>query len=96
MIADGGERGKEFEPSYHYLAGYLKLQAGDSTAAIEHLRQAEYEDDPFRMLLLARAYEKAGRKDEAKKLYTEITTFPNSNLERALAYPEAKKRLARL
>jgi hypothetical protein len=48
------------------------------------------------MLLLARAYEKAGKKDEAKKLYTEITAFPSSNLERALAYPEAKKRLARL
>jgi tetratricopeptide (TPR) repeat protein len=94
MIAEGGERGKEFEPSYHYIAGYLKLQAGDAAAAIEHLKQAEVEDDPFRMLLLARAYEKAGKKDEAKKLYTDIVNFPQSNMERALAYPEAKKRLA--
>jgi tetratricopeptide (TPR) repeat protein len=96
MIADGGERGKEFEPSYHYLAGYLKLEAGDGAAAVEHLKQARFGDDPFRMLLLARAYEKAGKQDEAKKLYADIVRFPNSNLERALAYPEAKKRLARL
>jgi tetratricopeptide (TPR) repeat protein len=96
MIAEGGERGKEFEPSYHYLAGYLKLEAGDTAAAIEHLKQSEFEDDPFRMLLLARAYEKAGQKEEAKKLYTGIVNFPQSSMERALAYPEAKKRLARL
>jgi tetratricopeptide (TPR) repeat protein len=96
MIAEGGERGKEFEPSYHYIAGYLKLEAGDAAAAIEHLKQSEVEDDPFRMLLLARAYEKAGKKDEARKLYTDIVNFPQSNMERALAYPEAKKRLAAL
>jgi hypothetical protein len=58
--------------------------------------QADVEDDPFRMLLLARAYEKSGKKDEAKKLYSGIVSFPQSNLERALAYPEAKKRLAAL
>jgi tetratricopeptide (TPR) repeat protein len=96
MIADGGERGKEFEPAYHYIAGYLKLEAGETAAAIEHLKQAEVEDDPFRMLLLARAYEKSGKKGEAKKLYSDIVSFPQSNLERALAYPEAKKRLAAL
>lgn len=96
MIAEGGERGKQFEPAYHYIAGYLKLEAGDPAAAIEHLKQAEVEDDPFRMLLLARAYEKSGKKDEAKKLYSEIVNFPQSNLERALAYREAMKRLAML
>ena len=96
MIAEGGERGKQFEPAYHYIAGYLKLEAGETAAAIEHLKQADVEDDPFRMLLLARAYEKSGKKDEARKLYSEIVSFPQSNLERALAYREAKKRLATL
>ena len=95
MIAEGGERGKQFEEAYQYLAGYLKLEAGETAAAIEHLKQADL-DDPFHKLLLARAYEKAGKKDDAKKLYTEILSFPNSNLERALAYPEAKKKLATL
>ena len=96
MIAEGGERGKQFEPAYHYLAGYLKLEAGETAAAIEHLKQSDVEDDPFHKLLLARAYEKAGQKEDAKKLYTEIVNFPQSNMERALAYPEAKKRLATL
>src|SRR5206468_8264754 len=39
MIDEGGERGKEFEPSYHYLTGYLKLEAGDAQAAVEELKQ---------------------------------------------------------
>ncbi len=96
MIAEGGERGKQFEDAYQYLAGYLKLEAGETAAAIEHLKQADIEDDPFQKLLLARAYDKSGQKDEAKKLYTEIVNFPQSNLERALAYREAKKKLAAL
>ena len=96
MIAEGGERGKQFEPAYHYIAGYLKLEAGETAAAIEHLKQSDIEDDPFQKLLLARAYEKAGNKDDAKKLCAEIVNHPNSNLERALAFREAKKRLATL
>ena len=96
MIAEGGERGKQFEPAYHYIAGYLKLEAGDAAAAIEHLRKSDLEGDPFHKLLLARAYEKAGRKDDAKKLYTEIVNYPNSTMERALSYPEARKRLQAL
>jgi tetratricopeptide (TPR) repeat protein len=95
MIAEGGERGKPFEEAYQYLAGYLKLEAGDTAAAIEHLTRGDL-DDLFQKLLLARAYEKAGKKDDAKKLYAEIVNFSDSNLERALAYREAKKRLATL
>ena len=96
MIDEGGEEGKQYVPAYHYMAGYLKLQSGDATAAVEHLKQAEPDGDPFRKLLLARAYEKAGDKAAAKKAYTEIVAFNVNNLERALAYPEAKKRLSAL
>jgi tetratricopeptide (TPR) repeat protein len=96
MIDEGGERGKQFEPSYHYLAGYLKLEEGDYAAAIEHLKQAEPTRDPFRDLLLARAYEKAGDKENARKTYLEVVNSKQNNLERALSYPEAKKKLATL
>ena len=72
------------------------MEAGDTAAAIEHLKKSDVDDDPFHKLLLARAYEKAGNKEDAKKLYTEIVNFPQSNMERALAYPEAKKRLSTL
>jgi tetratricopeptide (TPR) repeat protein len=95
MIDDGGEKGKQFVPAYHYMAGYLKLEAGDAAAAIEHLKQAHL-DDPFHLLLLARAYEKAGDRENAKKTYQAVVDSKQNNLERALSWPEAKKKLASL
>jgi len=92
MIEDGGKDGEQFWPSYHYLTGYLKLEAGEYAKAVDELKQTDL-SDPFHKLLLARAYEKAGDKDAARKLYQEITEFNQLTLERALAYPEAKKKL---
>jgi tetratricopeptide (TPR) repeat protein len=37
MIEDGGEPAKQYWPAYHYLAGYLKLEAGEYDKALEHL-----------------------------------------------------------
>jgi tetratricopeptide (TPR) repeat protein len=92
MIEEGGEDGKQFWPAYHYLAGYLKLEAGDYAQAIDHLKQSDL-NDPFHKLLLARAYDKAGDSANAQKLYKEITEFSQVSIERAIAYPEAKKKL---
>jgi tetratricopeptide (TPR) repeat protein len=91
MIEEGGEEGKAFWPSYHYIAGYLKLEAGDSSQAIDHLKQTDL-TDPFHKLLLARAYDKAGNAAEAQKLYKEITEYSQVTLERAISYNEAKKK----
>jgi tetratricopeptide (TPR) repeat protein len=93
MIDDGGEAGKQYLPAWHYLAGYLKLEAGDLDAAIEELKQANAQD-PFHQLLLARAYERKGARAEAQKAYRAVVDSRQSNIERALAYPEAKKKLA--
>jgi tetratricopeptide (TPR) repeat protein len=92
MIDQNGERGKQFMPAYHYIAGYLKLEGGDNAAAVEHLKQAN-QADLFHKLLLARAYERTGDAASAQKLYKEIVDSRDINLERALAYPEAKKKL---
>ena len=92
MIEEGGKDGEQFWPSYHYLAGYLKLEAGDYAKAVEELKQTDL-TDPFHKLLLARAYEKSGDGVSAQKMYKEITEFNQLTLERALAYPEAKKKL---
>jgi tetratricopeptide (TPR) repeat protein len=92
MIDDGGDPAKQYLPAYHYLAGYLKLEAGDAKAAIEELKQANSED-PFHTLLLARAYEKAGDKESARKAYQTVVDSRQNGLERALAYPEAKRKL---
>ncbi len=93
MIEDGGKEGEQYWPSYHYLAGYIKLESGDYKAAIEHMKQSDL-TDPFHKLLLARAYLKTGEKAEAVKLCEEITKFTTNNIERALSYPEAKKIIA--
>ena len=95
MIDEGGDAGKPFVPAWHYVAGYAKLEAGDAKAAIEHLTQAD-KNDPFHRLLLARAYEKAGDKANAKKVYQEVVDSAANGLERALAYPEARRKLATL
>jgi tetratricopeptide (TPR) repeat protein len=92
MIEEGGKDGEQFWPAYHYLTGYLKLEAGDYAKAVEELKQTDL-TDPFHKLLLARAYEKNGDSANAQKLYKEITEFNQLTLERALAYPEAKKKL---
>jgi tetratricopeptide (TPR) repeat protein len=92
MIEEGGEQGKQFVPSYHYIAGYLKLESGKYAEAIEHLKQAD-QTDPFHKLLLARAYDKAGDQANAQKVYKEIVDSTQNSLERAIAYPEAKKKL---
>jgi tetratricopeptide (TPR) repeat protein len=93
MIETAGEPGKQFWPAYHYMAGYLKLEAGDYKAAVEHLKQADIANDDFHRLLLARAYEKAGDSENAKKTYQMIVDSKAIGLERALSYNEAKKKL---
>jgi tetratricopeptide (TPR) repeat protein len=95
MIQEAGEEGKEFLPAYHYLAGYIKLEAGDTGAALEHLKQSDA-GDAFHQMLLGRAYEKAGDKENARKAYAASMAIRQLNLDRALAYPESKKRLASL
>ena len=93
MIEAGGEEGKQFWPAWHYLAGYVKLEVGDTKSAIEHLEQAD-QTDPFSTLLLARAYERAGEKDKARAAHKRVIESTNNGLDRALAYPEAKRKLA--
>ncbi|HXB57240.1 MAG TPA: tetratricopeptide repeat protein [Vicinamibacteria bacterium] len=95
MIEAGGEPAKQYWPAYHYLAGYVKLQAGEYAQAVEHLKQAEPEN-PFHTLLLARAYEKLGQKEDAKKAYEKIVASEWVGIERPLSYPEAKKKLQSL
>lgn len=95
MIEEGGEPGQQFWPSYHYLAGYLKYEAGNYKAAVEHMTQTDL-TDPFHMLVLARAYEKVGDKQNARKWYQTIVDSKTINIERAISYPEAKKRLKAL
>ena len=95
MIIQGGEAGRQYWPAYHYVAGYAKLEAGDYPAALEHLLQADPKN-PFDLVLLGRAYEKVGRKDEARKTYQKVLDSQWAGIERPLAYNEAKKKVSAL
>jgi tetratricopeptide (TPR) repeat protein len=95
MIEEGGEPAKQYWPAYHYVAGYVKLEAGEYEAAKEQLEQADM-SNPFDTLLLARAYEKLGRKEDAKKTYQKVVESQWAGIERPLAYPEAKRKLQSL
>jgi tetratricopeptide (TPR) repeat protein len=95
MIEEGGEAGEQYLPAYHYLAGYLKLESGDVDEAVAHLEKAN-PADPFHRLLLARAYERKGDKEAARKAYEQVVASTANGIERALAYPEARKKLATL
>jgi tetratricopeptide (TPR) repeat protein len=95
MIEDGGEPAKQYWPAYHYLAGYLKLEAGDYAKALEHLKQADM-NNPFDILLLARAEEKLGQKEDARKAYQKVVESQWPGIERPLAFPEAQKKVKSL
>ena len=95
MIEEGGEPAKQYWPSYHYLAGYLKLESGDYAKAVEHLKQADL-NNPFDVLLLARAEEKLGQKEDARKAYQKVVDSQWPGIERPLAYPEAQKKVKSL
>ena len=88
MIENGGDTAKQYWPAYHYLAGYLKLEAGDYAQAAEHLKQADI-DNPFDVLLLARAEENLGHKENAEKAYRKVVDSQWPGIERPLAYPKA-------
>jgi len=61
------------ERFFPYLAGYVALYTGDLAAAEAELTRALALDgndrDPFMHCLLAMAYEKIGRPEEARALY---------------------------
>jgi tetratricopeptide (TPR) repeat protein len=93
MIDDAGEAGKQYVPAWHYLAGYLKLEAREHAAAVAELTKIE-QRDPFQELLLARAYEKSGDRAEAARAYRAVVESTQNGIERALAYAEAKRKLS--
>lgn len=81
-----------------YLTGYVAFYEGDYAKAISDLNDASDKAsgrDPFILALLAQAYEKTGKKDEAMELYRKIMTINIHNPTGAYARPIAKKALGR-
>ena len=76
-----------------YLTGYVAYYGGEYKTAIEELSKGN-QDDPFVLMLLAQAYEKAGEKAQANPLYEKIMTINFHNPTNAFARPVAQKKLA--
>jgi tetratricopeptide (TPR) repeat protein len=96
MIDDGGEKGTPFLPAWHFLAGYVKLEAGDHEAAVAHLKDAGPQHDPHRTQLMGLAYERLGDKENARRCYEEVVAKKRLTIDGAAAYAPARARLGAL
>ena len=79
-------------PALAYLDGYLALYSGKPKAALTSLAGAD-QQDPFVVLLQARASERAGDKAGAEKFWRKVLTFNGHSLQNAFARPAARKAL---
>jgi Flp pilus assembly protein TadD len=82
----------EQAPFYPYLEGYVAYYLGDYKAAIASLLKAD-QRDPFILVLLAQAYEKAGDKTQATEYYRKVLAVNFHGPTNAFARPLAKKKL---
>jgi tetratricopeptide (TPR) repeat protein len=79
-------------PALAYLDGYLALYSGKPKAALTSLAGAD-QQDPFVVLLQARASERASDKAGAEKFWRKVLTFNGHSLQNAFARPAARKAL---
>ncbi len=77
-----------------YLTGYVELYAGDAHAALAALAGAD-QQDPFVVMLEARAAEKTGDHVKAQDFWRTVLTFNGHSLQNAFARPEARERIRR-
>ncbi|MFZ3377671.1 MAG: tetratricopeptide repeat protein [Chthoniobacterales bacterium] len=66
----------EIEPhsylAHYYLGEALQLKGQMPDAIAEYRRAVELDDDPFALALLGQSYARAGRRDEANKILTQL------------------------
>ncbi len=79
-------------PTVAYLDGYLALNAGDAVAASMALRRAD-QQDPFILMLEARAADKVGDRAAAERFWRQVLTLNGHSLQNAFARPAARKAL---
>ena len=93
-LVDSSPDVKDQLPAWFYLAGYVELQSKQYDAALGFLTQADA-NDPFVQMLLARAHEGAGHKDEARAAWTNVLKSGAHNVQNAIARPAARKALGK-
>jgi hypothetical protein len=96
MIDAGGDAGTPFLPAWHFLAGYVKLEAGEHEAALAHLKEAGPQHEPHCTLLMGLASERLGDKASAQRCYEEVVAKKALSIDSAAAYIAARTRLPAL
>jgi tetratricopeptide (TPR) repeat protein len=76
---------------YPYLAGYVALYSKDYQTAIDELQKAD-QRDPFILVLLAQAHEKAGDAARAREYYSQVLASNAHSTNNAFARPLARKK----
>lgn len=79
-------------PTIAYLEGYLALYAGDAAGASMALRRAD-QQDPFVLMLEARAADKIGDRAAAEHFWRLVLMVNSHSLQNAFARPAARKAL---
>ncbi len=92
MILDKGTNPQQ-AVFFPYLQGYVAYYLGDYKNAIADLQKAD-QRDPFILVLLAQAYEKAGDKAQAVELYRKVLDINTHAPTNAFARPIAKKKMS--
>jgi tetratricopeptide (TPR) repeat protein len=80
-------------PAVAYLEGYVAFYRNDSSGALAALEKAD-QNDPFILMLVARAQQQLKRRDEARRTWQQVLTLNGHSLQNALARPAARKALA--
>jgi tetratricopeptide (TPR) repeat protein len=81
-------------PAVAYLEGYVALYQKEPKAALAALTNAD-QDDPFILMLVARAHEQLKQRDAARQTWQRVLTLNGHSLQNALARPAARDALAR-
>jgi tetratricopeptide (TPR) repeat protein len=85
-------RNESERPQYHYLLGYIALEAGEYERAIQELEKGNLTDS-FVLGLIARAYDKTGNAAQARAYYAKVLASPAHNINSAFARQWALKYL---
>jgi tetratricopeptide (TPR) repeat protein len=92
LVAESKEIADE-APAVAYLEGYIALYRKDPKAALSALARAD-QDDPFILMLIARAHEQLKQRTAARETWKRVLTLNGHSLQNALARPAARAALA--
>lgn len=90
-LVESDDNPRKMEPA-HWLRGMNALQAGDYSAAVSELRNADHRNNMFIRYHLALAEAGDGNSDAAKKLFGEVARFNFNSVGFALVRIEAAAR----